>query len=59
MEQMPIFDDIRHRLAFSPNRNKSEDVQKTAFMVENEHFQFVRMPFGLKNTAIYFSESDG
>lgn len=27
---------------------ESKDIQKTEFKVENGHFEFVRMPFGLR-----------
>lgn len=31
-----------------------EDIPKTAFNVKNGHYEYVRMPFGLKNVAATF-----
>ena len=37
----------------------SKDIQKTAFTVENGHFEFVRMPFGFEKCSINISKGDG
>lgn len=31
-----------------------EDIQKTAYNVENGHYEFLRMPFGAKNVPPTF-----
>lgn len=38
-----------HQIEMHPS-----DIQKTAFSVENGHYEFLRMPFGLKNACASF-----
>ncbi len=57
---LSIFFYIRFRVSgFHQIEVDSKDVQKTAFSVENGHYEFLRMPFGLKNSTLDVSKSNG
>lgn len=40
-----------HQLEMDP-----ESIKKTAFSIGSGHYEYLRMPIGLKNRTIYFSE---